>query len=74
MRLAALINGCWEMVQALASWISYDNTSSGLAATDLQAAVDELAANTGDLCVGGVSANYVFLPGDCVGGGDANGN
>jgi hypothetical protein len=30
--------------------------------------------DTGDLFVGGVGANYNFIPIQCIGGGDANGN
>ena len=33
-----------------------------------------ISSTNGDLYIGGVSANYVFLPEQCVGGGDANGN
>lgn len=34
----------------------------------------QLGTTTGDLCIGGVSANYNFTPEQCVGGGDANGD
>ena len=36
----------------------------------------ELVGNggSGDLCIGGVGANYIFTPEQCVGGGDANGD
>jgi hypothetical protein len=37
-------NGAWAAVPLSASSVSYDNATSGLTATDVQAAIDELAA------------------------------
>lgn len=43
---------------------------------DVDAVLRDLAANGGggDLCVGGVSASYIFMADQCIGGGDADGN
>ena len=66
-----LVNGKNKLVEILASFVSYDNTASGLTATDVQAAIDEIAAE--DDCIDGGLANSVFRPEDCFDGGDANG-
>ncbi len=56
-----------------ASQVTYDNTLSGLSATDVQAALDLIAqlSNT-DQCLDGGFANSVFLPEQCFDGGGAS--
>lgn len=73
-RFITLENGLKKLREILASFISYDNSTSGLTATDVQAAIDEIAADSSDLCIGGVGAEYIHTDPNCVGGGDANGN
>ena len=72
MRLATLVNGCMSLVQVLAAWVSYDNASSGLVATDVQAAIDEIAAGgVGDDNLDGGFANSNYTIEQCFDGGGA---
>ena len=73
MRFITIINGCKELVQILASYVSYDNSTSGLSATDVQSAIDELASNGGsvDQCLDGGFANSVYTPEQCFDAGGA---
>ena len=73
-KFITLENGLKKLKQIIAAHISYDNTSSGLTASNLQDAVDEVVSNSPDLFIGGVSASYVFTAPQCVGGSNANGN
>lgn len=71
MLFQTLVNGKNKLVEILASFVSYDNSTSGLAATDVQGAIDEIADS--DDCLDGGLANSVFRIEDCYDGGDANG-
>ena len=69
MKFAALVNGCLNIATIIASYISYDNSSGDLAATNVQDALDELAAE--DDALDGGLANSVYRPEDCFDGGGA---
>ena len=71
-----LRNGKRFATALVASLISYDNSSSGLNSTDVQAAIDEIATGTGvsvDQNLDGGFANSVYTPEQCFDGGGANG-
>lgn len=71
MKFITLVNGCKEILTIMANFISYDNSVSGLAATDVKSALDELAAGTSDGSIDGGFANSVYTPEQCFDGGNA---
>ena len=56
-------------VQLVASAVSYDNSTSGLTATNVQDAIDELSED--DDCLDGGLANSTYTPDQCFDGGGA---
>ena len=41
------VDGCLEVIELIASRVGYDNSTSGLASSDVQGAIDEIALFTG---------------------------
>ena len=70
-------SGMRKLREILASYISYDNSNSGLVSNNVQDAVDEIALNSGaiipDSNLDGGFANSVYLSSQHFDAGDANG-
>ena len=71
-KFLTLESGLQKLVQIIASHISYSNTTSGLAADNVQDAIDELAStDSTSLRIDGGFANSVFTAEQCIDGGGA---
>jgi hypothetical protein len=72
--LVQIVDGCKFIVEALASAISFDNSTSTLTSTNVQDAIVELANSapgSSDSNLDGGFANSVYTPEQCFDGGGA---